>query len=648
MFGKRATAVLAMAVVGVVAPGVAHAASGQISSTKVSGGSVRVVFGGVDLGAKGQLDARRVTVHIDGKPVSAKAVGVQETAAQVQRSAMLVVDKSGSMKGPGITEAKRAATAFLSAVPGDVLVGLVAFSDRPTVAVRPTRDRAQVRAALSKLVPDGGTSLYDGVLAGISALPRDGDRSLVILSDGADTNSVASLSGTVATLKRSGVAVNGIAFNTDNAATSALRTIAAARRGRVVSAANGGQLAAAFQSAAASFTRQVVIDAQLPADPSASTVPVSVTVQSTSGPLTATTTIEVPNFVAPPAPEDQAGDGSVEPAPRKTGTLAAIWMYLLMLFAGLCILFVVGAGVFAGRRDGRSRTRNLVQMYTIDGHRARLDADAEDLGRPAIARSVLDLSGRVVQRAGFEERLRQQLSRADVGMQPHEWLLLEVGACTGLGLLFVLLLHHPLGGALVGVIAGFGTTQLWLHLKARRRLRAFEEGLPDALQLVSGSLSSGFSLPQALDAVVRDGQQPISDEFSRALAEARLGIPIEDALDKVAERMTSTDFRWTVMAIRIQREVGGNLAEVLSTTAATMRERGRLRRQIRVLSAEGRLSAWILLGLPILMGAWMFAFRRSYIAPLYTEPLGVMMTLGAVVLFVSGALMMRKIVNVEV
>ena len=116
-------------------------------------------------------------------------------------------------------------------------------------------------------------------------------------------------------------------------------------------------------------------------------------------------------------------------------------------------------------------------------------------------------------------------------------------------------------------------------------------------------------MPQAMDTVVREGQQPITGEFNRALVEARLGVPIEDAMDGVAERMKSKDFAWVVMAIRIQREVGGNLAELLTTVAATLRERERLRRQVQVLSAEGRLSAWILGLLPPVFALYLVLVR---------------------------------------
>jgi tight adherence protein B len=155
-------------------------------------------------------------------------------------------------------------------------------------------------------------------------------------------------------------------------------------------------------------------------------------------------------------------------------------------------------------------------------------------------------------------------------------------------------------------------------------------------------------MPQAMDAVVREGTQPITGEFNRALVEARLGVPIEDALDGIAERMQSRDFAWVVMAIRIQREVGGNLAELLTTVAGTLRERERLRRQVKVLSAEGRLSAWILGLLPPAFALYLVFAQPGYLEPLVTEPLGLAMVGLGLLLLAVGAIWLRKTVKVEV
>ena len=164
-----------------------------------------------------------------------------------------------------------------------------------------------------------------------------------------------------------------------------------------------------------------------------------------------------------------------------------------------------------------------------------------------------------------------------------------------------------------------------LKFLANRRGKKFEAQLPDVLTLVASSLSTGFSLPQALDAVAKDAADPSAKEFSRALAETRIGSDVSDALERMAARMDSENMRWTSMAIRIQREVGGNLAETLRTTAKTLREREELRRHVRALSAEGKLSAYILTALPIGIFFYTMKTNREYIELLWTRPLGIAM-----------------------
>jgi Flp pilus assembly protein TadB len=263
-----------------------------------------------------------------------------------------------------------------------------------------------------------------------------------------------------------------------------------------------------------------------------------------------------------------------------------------------------------------------------------------------VARTALAASAALVRQRGLDPGIALSLDRAGMRLRPHEWVLLRasVGITAG-ALLFI-----AIGwlGALAGLLLGWVGTGLYRSLRADRRAAKFAEQLPDALQLVIGSLRSGFSLPQALDAMVRESPAPLSDEFGRALAEHRLGAELSDALEDAAKRATSEDLDWAVLAVRIQREVGGNLAEVLQTTVTTIRDRGRLRRHVKSLSAEGRLSGWILVGLPVVLGTFMFTFRRDYLRPLYTEPVGMVLLFGGVSLLGVGILWMWRTVKVEV
>jgi tight adherence protein B len=324
-----------------------------------------------------------------------------------------------------------------------------------------------------------------------------------------------------------------------------------------------------------------------------------------------------------------------------------------VLVGGIVALFV-GAAVllaFAFASWSQSSDTNLgrrFSIYTLTGRSARRKRETTALGDSDLAHSAVDLAGRVVASRGLEEVLGVKLEAAGVPLKPSEWLLLHVGLIVILPPFLLLLTGGNLVFAVLGAVVGAAGPWLYLSFKESRRRSAFLAALPDTLQLISGGLQAGYSLPQALDSVVREGTEPVAGEFNRALIETRLGVTIEDALEGIAERMGSTDFAWVVMAIRIQREVGGNLAEVLTNVAETLRERERLRRQVQVLSAEGRLSAWILGSLPVLFALYLSVVRRDYIKLLVTDPIGYAMLIVLAVAMVAGILWLRKVVQVEV
>ena len=247
-----------------------------------------------------------------------------------------------------------------------------------------------------------------------------------------------------------------------------------------------------------------------------------------------------------------------------------------------------------------------------------------------------------------QERLAERLDLAGIARKPAEWALL--GGCLGIAVAAALSLvtSYVLAGVLAGRVISWLVMRLALSMRIVRRRASFGDQLPDVLQLIASALRSGFSLPQALDAVVREDAQPVAGEFSRALAEVRLGGDLETGLEAVANRMDSDDLRWTVVAIHVQQGVGGNLAEVLLTIAGTIRERAFLRRHVRALSAEGRLSAYIIVALPVLVGTWLFVSSAQYMRPLYTTHLGELMLAAAIGLVVVGAFWMRKMIKVEI
>jgi tight adherence protein B len=255
-------------------------------------------------------------------------------------------------------------------------------------------------------------------------------------------------------------------------------------------------------------------------------------------------------------------------------------------------------------------------------------------------------TARIANERGVLDALEKKLEQADLPLRPAEALLFSIVA--GIVVIIVAgLLAGPLALLFAALIVALGPIGVVNFMAARRR-RKFAQQLPDMLQLLAGSLRAGYSLLQGVDAVALEVSDPMGQELRRVLAEARLGRPLEDALDDAANRMSSDDFSWAVMAVGIQREVGGNLAELLDTVAETMIQRERLRREVKSLTAEGRVSAFILGLLPVGLGLVMFATNRDYINKLFNTGVGQAMLGGSTVLAVAGFIWMKKIVEIEI
>ncbi|HVN11130.1 MAG TPA: type II secretion system F family protein [Kineosporiaceae bacterium] len=324
---------------------------------------------------------------------------------------------------------------------------------------------------------------------------------------------------------------------------------------------------------------------------------------------------------------------------------------LLAFFVGTTVLIATVLGAITSAARPEERIRRRLSFYTLSGRQARLVRQVEQrgvLGSTAIASFAVDLAERVTERRGLGDAVDGRLEAASLPVRTPEWLVIHLAIALGVGLLFLLFSGGGVVATLCGLVIGVAGPWLYLVVRQGRRESAFLSQLPDTLQMLAGSLQAGYSLPQALDTVVREGQPPMSVEFNRALVEHRLGMPVEDALEGIGRRLSSQDFSWVVMAVRIQRDVGGNLAELLMTVADTLRERERLRRQVKVLSAEGRLSGWILGGLPVLFFVYLVLANPTYLHPLWTTTLGALMMLLAVVLLAVGSFWLSRVVKVEV
>jgi Flp pilus assembly protein TadB/Mg-chelatase subunit ChlD len=625
--------------------------TGHISGMQITSGHAQFVLSIQNLPTGTHLDPKSIRVTAAGRTLPATAqlnTSRPSGSAAPAQAAMLVLDTSGSMAGAGLAGAKQAATGYARKLPADVRVGLVIFATTPTLVLAPTTDRAALTAALAQVHAGGSTALYDGVSTAVHAmagLPADTVRRLVILSDGDDTASHLALPAVLRLLTQAHVPADVVAFRLPGNDQNVQHQIGAASGGRVLPASSAAELAAAFAVAADTFTDSASVRVDVPANLAGTQAVISVSAAAGKYPISTTTTVKFAGVAptAAPSPAEAPPAAAAEPAIHSNASM--MWLVLALTFCGLLSVLLL-----AFWRPNRTRTVSdriaAMQRYRLLG---ASETEAKEVARDSVlTNAALAAVDRVVRACGMRDRVNASLERAGVRMRPQEWvlLLISIGVVLTTALVFLtgsLFLAVPIGAVLTWLGGRF-----YLTVKSSRRAAAFAEQLPDVLQIVASSLRSGFTLSQALDSVVREGTEPASSEFARALTEARLGADLEDALDAVAERMRCRDLSWVVEAVRISREVGGNLAEVLLTTVSTMRERAQMRRQVRTLSAEGRLSAWILVCLPIMIGGWLLLVRRDYLRPLFSTPIGIAMLAGAGLLVGVGAFWMSRLVKVEV
>ena len=274
-------------------------------------------------------------------------------------------------------------------------------------------------------------------------------------------------------------------------------------------------------------------------------------------------------------------------------------------------------------------------------------AAVPEAGSGWIPLTVSKFGTRFAQSRGFSDRLDAELEAAGVSLRSGEFVVASAVAALVFGVVGAAILRNAFLALIVAAVGAAFPTIL-LRSALGKRADHLREQLPDVLTIMASSLRAGHSFMQALDTVAKEIAQPAATEFQRVVAEIRLGRPAEDALEALAERVGSADFMWAVLAVNIQREVGGNLAEILDNVADTLRERATLRRQIQVLTAEGRLSAWVLALLPVGIALYMTAANPHYIGLLVTTNIGRVMLGAGLILMGLGIYWMRRIVDIDV
>jgi tight adherence protein B len=554
---------------------------------------------------------------------------------------VLVIDASGSMEDSGlIGPVLDAAHAFVDEKSASDQVAIVSFSGQVRLMQDFTTDETLLGNAIDKIAVADDTSLYDGIVRA-AALFEDStlQPNLIVFSDGADTTSSATAARAQAAVENVGGAL--FAMGVENDGFKVLEDMARETGGTSALATDRDGVDELFNSVQATLRKQYVVSYASKA--TSGTVPVTLSIgdQQATAEYVVGSTQEGAASLRPQVVEKPSGPAFLR---SSTGLLIGLGLVLLAVFG---VVMSLGDSFF-----GREDTLDTALQPYAEGFVADPDADDDDgraqqMATSPILQRAVEATGHFAERQGFLTKIEGQLERANLPLRPAEAIFFYFAGVVVLALLLVVLTKNPFG-ALIGTILVAIIPPAALSFLARRRQKQFDSLLPDTLQLLASTLRAGYSLMQGVEAVSQEVSEPVGRELRRVVTEARLGRPLEESLDGVAERMDSGDFAWAVMAIRIQREVGGNLAELLVTVAETMTERERLRRDVNALTAEGRISAIVLTLLPIGLGLFIWSVNPGYLDPLFDETLGKFLLGGAVGLMVFGFWWMKKTIEIDI
>jgi len=578
-----------------------------------------------------KVSADGIRVFENGLPIDDVAVTPPSRVTNVNIGTVLVIDASNSMRGRPIEAAMEAARAFVAQRYSNQAIAVVTFNSNVRVRLPFTTDEAKIARALStppQLMPE--THLYDGIDRALTMIDRSGKSasSVVVLSDGADTGSSALPDALGKAASKQHVRVFTVGLNSAQFDPEPLRELATATRASYSQATSASDLAQIYEQLGYSLANEYVIEYRSFARPN-ERVNVRVSVDGIKEDALAT-------YRAPKLPQF-----TIEPPTYRKSIFATVIESPLTML----ILIVLIAALFA--------FASLVAIQPKStGLQARLGAFVAVAGTGSGKRQTSVLSEKLLE--GTERslnsrrwwaRFKEELRVAEISMPPEQIIILT-GIATILSLWIVSVLMSAIF-ALLALLIPF-LVRMYIRIRADRQRRAFGEQLPDNLQVLSAALRAGHSLIGALSVVVDDAPEPSRREFRQVVADEQLGVPLEDALTAVAVRMRNRDLEQVALVASLQRETGGNSAEVLDRVAETVRERASLRRLVRTLTAQGRMARWIVSSLPLALLVVISILNPEYMKPMFTKTAGQLLLALAAAMVISGSLVIRRIINVRV
>lgn len=625
--------------------------AGGLTITEVDSSNfptVRVAFGADDTTGTGKDPS--LTYFEGDEPLTGVSLyrgplGSYEDAARTDL--MLVMDTSLSMgQGTRFDDAVAAARSMLShARPGDH-IGLATFGGEAAVVVPPTPDHSRVEAALGELDLANRTTMFDAVSLAAQSFDRDAkaNRAIVLLSDGTDAGSRETSDEAAGEALKAKSPIFAVAIR-ENAGEQPrdLAELGNGTGGELQTIVGTAGLDTLFDDLGRRLLQPYWIEYR-------SSAPVRSEIQF--GIAAGKGAREADAWVGFRGVASATATGNATYAPKADKPEASAvplpggMLGVLLASVPFAALIFFGTWLFLDRRS----TPDVIAR--VERHTARASSEVvvakdQDLSLVRrMSRPIVAISESFLGKSAFFARTRARAEQAAIAIKPGE-LFAAMLAGAGIGLLVGLMFGKLLILIPLTLIL-FMAPNIWLRLKARKRRNMFDDQLADVLQGISSSLKAGHSFNQALNAMIKDSPNPTAEEFSRVMTESRLGMPIEDALQNMAERMGSADFDFAVTTVNIQRTVGGSLADILQMVGDTVRNRQQFRKKVKALTSMGQMSAYVLLAMPVFIGCVLTLMNPEYMEPMFTTTTGHLMLAAGAVSMLLGYFACMKVVNVKV
>jgi tight adherence protein B len=575
------------------------------------------------------VQADEVQVSENGHLVPGVSVRAPGQVPTGRFGVVLAIDTSWSMHGRPLRGAIAAARAFLDHRDPQQPIALISFAGEVRVEQPFTTDAARLDRAVSAIKPSGGGSRV--IDAGVRAIEliraaRIPTGSIVLLTDGADRRSATAPESLSAAAKAAGTRVFTVGLRSGSTDFGQLNLLAATTAGEFSAATSVHDLTRVYRRLGSVLSNQYLVQYRSTAGPHEK-VQVELRVAGLDG-------VAHAGYVTPALDRAVRAPFHHEPSERLWAARSAAFAASLVV----AVLLALAIWILLRPRRGSLRVRmaGYVSAVAPEGH----GRQATLTGRRAVAAAKRKLS-----RGAWWETLREKFDVGRLPLTPERALAWTAAAALALA---------PLGSLAVGPVGILASlfaplvAHLWVERRVAKQRALFADQLPDNLQVIASAMRAGHSFIGALQVVVEDAPQPARAELEQVIADERLGVPLEDAFETVVRRMRSPDLAQVALVAALQRETGGNTAEVIDRVNDTMRDRLALRRLISGLTAQGRMSRWVLTGIPVGLLLLLTAINPKYMDPLYSTPVGKALLTMATVMVVAGSLAIKRIVNIKV